>query len=534
MRDWTIALSLPHGLTPGGMTTWAIRTARALAEQSARVIIVAHKPADEASRYRADALSLPPGVSIEEAPHPGAADFLEATVNICLRHAPVVYFPSTHETSFSVAVAPGRSRIIGWNHSNHAYDHACLRHVARCCTRVVVNTRACEERVRPFAAAHGVPVVRLPHVLGLRGDARPHRADGEPLRVAYAGRLEQTSKRVADLLTIARRLRARNIAFHITIAGDGPERATVERSIAALHGRDGGDEAANCRIALAPPYPPDRAGPFWASTDCLLLPSAYEGLSYQLIEAMAMGAVPVVSRIPGGLPDVIEDGVTGLTFAIGDCDSAAEALERLARDRVRLRQMSRAAQCKVADAFDDAHTARALMEIIHDAIAGPPRPWPAHESIAMRPAEHGDPGGASDAELRIVAALERAAAQGHRRLAIYGAGRHTQDAHRAFARAMPRITVFIDDDARRVGQSLWGRPIVRPCEALAQQVDAVIISSQMNEREMLSRCGEFAAAGIPMIPLYGATRAEAAETTLADAAPHLANIHTQTRGAIFQ
>lgn len=79
------------------------------------------------------------------------------------------------------------------------------------------------------------------------------------------------------------------------------------------------------------------------------LPLAYErsGASYfsplKLREAMAAGAVPVVPRV-GDLPEVVEDGRTGLLVESGDRPALAAALERLASDpRLRAR-LSAAAQ----------------------------------------------------------------------------------------------------------------------------------------------------------------------------------------------
>ncbi len=81
-----------------------------------------------------------------------------------------------------------------------------------------------------------------------------------------------------------------------------------------------------------------------------LLPSYTEGLPYSLLEAMAAGAVPVVTPV-GAIPDAVEDGVHGVFVPVGDADAIAHAVQRLAADRPRLARLSAAARRRVAAAY---------------------------------------------------------------------------------------------------------------------------------------------------------------------------------------
>ena len=65
------------------------------------------------------------------------------------------------------------------------------------------------------------------------------------------------------------------------------------------------------------------------SCDAFLLPSAFEGLSVGMLEAMSRGAVPVVSAIRSGVPDVIRHGQNGLVVPVGDIEAFADALALL-------------------------------------------------------------------------------------------------------------------------------------------------------------------------------------------------------------
>jgi len=80
-----------------------------------------------------------------------------------------------------------------------------------------------------------------------------------------------------------------------------------------------------------------------AAFDVFVLPSVLEGFGIVLLEAMALKKPIVASRV-GGIPEVVEDGVTGLLVPPGDPKSLARALVRLLRDpptRFRMGQAGR-------------------------------------------------------------------------------------------------------------------------------------------------------------------------------------------------
>jgi len=65
--------------------------------------------------------------------------------------------------------------------------------------------------------------------------------------------------------------------------------------------------------------------------DVFVLPSVLEGFGIVLIEAMAMEK-PVVATSVGGIPEVVEDGVTGILVAPRDSRQLADAVDRLLQD----------------------------------------------------------------------------------------------------------------------------------------------------------------------------------------------------------
>ncbi len=72
-----------------------------------------------------------------------------------------------------------------------------------------------------------------------------------------------------------------------------------------------------------------------------------------VMEAMA-ARLPVVATAAGGIPELVEDGVTGLLATPGDSEALATALSALARDPARRREMGEAAFLKAAGFDADA------------------------------------------------------------------------------------------------------------------------------------------------------------------------------------
>jgi glycosyltransferase involved in cell wall biosynthesis len=80
--------------------------------------------------------------------------------------------------------------------------------------------------------------------------------------------------------------------------------------------------------------------------DLLLMPSRFEGFPFGLLEAMAAGCIPVVSRIAGVTDFVIQHEESGWLFGIGDTTAAARGIDHLGGDamvRSRLSEGARAA-----------------------------------------------------------------------------------------------------------------------------------------------------------------------------------------------
>jgi glycosyltransferase involved in cell wall biosynthesis len=90
--------------------------------------------------------------------------------------------------------------------------------------------------------------------------------------------------------------------------------------------------------------------PLLSVSDVFLLPSAQESFGLAALEAMAC-AVPVVASRVGGLPEVIEHGVTGYLHPPDALDEMAESAVGLLTDETRRRAMGTEAARMVSERF---------------------------------------------------------------------------------------------------------------------------------------------------------------------------------------
>lgn len=94
-----------------------------------------------------------------------------------------------------------------------------------------------------------------------------------------------------------------------------------------------------------------------AECDFLILSSDYEGVPLTVIEAM-VAAKPVVATAVGGVPELVEDGVTGLLVPPRDSKALARAIIRLANDQGLRQIMGQEGRKRALVRFDISNTAR--------------------------------------------------------------------------------------------------------------------------------------------------------------------------------
>jgi glycosyltransferase involved in cell wall biosynthesis len=207
---------------------------------------------------------------------------------------------------------PRRSRII-----NSTVQRTLLSHV------VAVSRGVAESHVRNAGLALA-PIEIIENGVDLDAGAGDPPAlaprDGE-LRVGYFGRLAH-EKGLIDLLDAFAQVRLNVPTARLYIAGAGYLDAMLRTRAAELSLDDA--------ITFLGYRSDVRA--LMREMDVVVHPPKFEGFGLSVIEAMAARRAVVATAAPGGIPDLIEDGVDGVLVPVGEPSSLAAALTRVLRD----------------------------------------------------------------------------------------------------------------------------------------------------------------------------------------------------------
>lgn len=151
--------------------------------------------------------------------------------------------------------------------------------------------------------------------------------DEHPGPLIVHGAMLRPEKGHAFFLDVLAAVRERHPDVRYIAAGEGATRDALESRIAAL----GLGEHVLLTGALSP------LAPLLVRADLAVLPSAYEPLGMFQSEALALG-VPVVASRTGGIPETVEDGVTGWLVAPDDRDAWVAAVCAALQDRPAARE----------------------------------------------------------------------------------------------------------------------------------------------------------------------------------------------------
>jgi N-acetyl-alpha-D-glucosaminyl L-malate synthase BshA len=139
-------------------------------------------------------------------------------------------------------------------------------------------------------------------------------------------------KRVTDVVKVFAQI-AREVPAQLVLIGDGPDRSAAEW---LAH-----DLGLNTRVQFIGKQ--DQVHKLLPLADLMLMPSEQESFGLAALEAMAC-SVPAVATNVGGVPELIDHGVTGLLYEVGEVDEMAAGALELLGDRARFEEMRLAAR----------------------------------------------------------------------------------------------------------------------------------------------------------------------------------------------
>jgi colanic acid/amylovoran biosynthesis glycosyltransferase len=162
------------------------------------------------------------------------------------------------------------------------------------------------------------------------------------LNLLSVGRLNPV-KDHAFLIRACRRLKDHGIKFKCAIAGDGPERKSLQRLIHELN--------LAAEVGLLGHVPHRDLDAHYRQADLVVLTSQSEGIPLVLMEAMARGK-PVLAPAITGIPELVADGRNGFLYRAGSLENFVDRVEMIRDTYSALMPLREAGRRHVLEHFD--------------------------------------------------------------------------------------------------------------------------------------------------------------------------------------
>ncbi|THD76731.1 colanic acid biosynthesis glycosyltransferase WcaL [Thalassobius vesicularis] len=187
-------------------------------------------------------------------------------------------------------------------------------------------------------------------------------SDRPGTRALFVGRLAAV-KGIPVLFQAMQGLLRDHPDFRLTLIGDGPERQALEAQAQRMGLSD--------HVDFVGYKSQDEVAQALTQHDLLVLPSFAEGVPVVLMEAMA-AELPVVTTQIAGVPELVQNGLSGRLVPPGDAEALRAALDEVLRDPARAAEMGQAGRARVLDQFDIQKEAAWLGTLLRGYIAGTP------------------------------------------------------------------------------------------------------------------------------------------------------------------
>jgi glycosyltransferase involved in cell wall biosynthesis len=186
----------------------------------------------------------------------------------------------------------------------------------------------------------------------------------QTLVFVHVGRFAAVKNHEMLVAAFAQLVGQQPLPTELWLVGDGELREAVQHQVRAL-----GIESRVRFLGVRSDIPD-----LLRAADVFVFPSRWEGNPLSVMEAMAAG-LPVVATAVGGVPELVEDGASGILVPNEDLHGLVAAMQRMAQNPDLREQMGRAARCRAVERFDIQQTVRAYEALYEEILQRQRRRW---------------------------------------------------------------------------------------------------------------------------------------------------------------
>jgi glycosyltransferase involved in cell wall biosynthesis len=216
---------------------------------------------------------------------------------------------------------------------------------------------------RRFFAQQGADENKIKIVrCGVESDGDPTEKEGAQKaspKIGYLGRLVE-KKGMDTLIFALAHISGAGVDFRLEIAGDGPQRVELERLAS--------EQGIGSEVVFRGPIPHDEVFTWLEGLDLFVLACRrddqgdQDGIPVVLMEAMAAG-IPVISTHISGIPELIEDGISGMLAKPNDPKSLSQKIKDVVTNPSMASSLAVAARSRIREEFDVDVNAERLLNL---------------------------------------------------------------------------------------------------------------------------------------------------------------------------
>jgi len=334
----------------GGITSYLLNLSRGLALEGHQVWIASGGGNCTALLKDSMVKHVRLDIRVKSEVHPKMWLALPGLTGLVRRENIDIMHANTRVTQVMAAIASRRTGVPFVSTAHGFFKPRLFRRMFPCWGQgvIAISRGVCEHLINDFhlltsqvhLIANGIDISQF-IVLdeeGRRSRRRKWKVEGGPV-VGIIARLSSV-KGIDTLIKAFPAVMAQFPQARLWIVGEGPEEKYLRALVKHRH------LASAVRFEAAVNHTADILPAF----DVFVMPSLQEGLGLSVIEAQAAG-VPVVASNVGGLPDLIEDGKTGLLVPAGDKDALAKNIIALLKEPQQAQAMAAAARRQAEEDF---------------------------------------------------------------------------------------------------------------------------------------------------------------------------------------